>query len=61
MGKHDPSTQNIASSSSSSFLELSTLYYSDIPIGTDNIVSSLESGKDGELFAVGSYTKRIKV
>ena len=73
MRKHDPSTQNTASSSSSfldnlleinkcsSFQELLTLPYGDAPIGTSNIVSSIEFDKNDELFALGSYTKRIKV
>ena len=45
----------------SSFQELSTLYCGDAPIGTGNIVSSIEFDKDGDFFAVGGYTKRIKV
>ena len=74
MGKHDLSTHNTASSSFSSFYdkltsvakyssfqEFSTLYYSDTPIGTSNIVFTIEFNKDGEFFAVGGYTKRIKV
>ena len=74
--QHDPSTQDTSSSSSSSslfcdtlndvtkyssFQELSTLYYGDGPIGSSSIVSSIEFDKDGEFFAVGGVTKRIKV
>ena len=70
MGKHDPSTQNTASSSSSSFLtevtkyssfqELSTLYYGDAPIGTGNIVSSIEFNKDGELLLWEVILKELR-
>ena len=71
--QHNPSTQDTCSSSSlfcdtltdvtkySSFQELSTLYYGDGPIGSSSIVSSIEFDKDGEFFAVGGVTKRIKV
>ena len=77
VNKHDPSVQNTASFSSSSsssffdalfdvtiyasFQELSTLYYGDAPIGSTCVVSSIDFDKDDEFFAVGGYTKRIKV
>ena len=75
VSKHDQSVQNTASFSSSSsffdalfdvtkytsFRELSTLYYGDAPIGSTCVVSSINFDKDGEFFAVGGYTKRIKV
>ena len=44
-----------------SFRELSTLYYGDAPIGSTCVVSSIDFDKDDEFFAVGGYTKRIKV
>ena len=74
VGQHNPSSQDTCSPSSSlfcdtlndvtkysSFQELSTLYYGDGPIGSSSIVSSIEFDKDGEFFAVGGVTKRIKV
>ena len=45
----------------SSFKELATLTYADGPIGSSSIVSSIEFDKDGDFFAVGGVTKKVKV
>ena len=45
----------------SSFRELATLYYGDGPMTSSSIVSSIEFDKDGEFFAVGGVTRKIKV
>ena len=45
----------------SSFRELATLYYGDGPMTSNSIVSSIEFDKDGEFFAVGGVTRKIKV
>ena len=45
----------------SSFRELATLYYGDGPMISSSIVSSIEFDKDGEFFAVGGVTRKIKV
>jgi E3 ubiquitin-protein ligase RFWD2 len=45
----------------SSFKELATLHYADGPVGANRIVSSIEFDKDGDLFAVGGETNKIKI
>ncbi|XP_011409224.1 PREDICTED: E3 ubiquitin-protein ligase RFWD2-like, partial [Amphimedon queenslandica] len=45
----------------SSFKELATLTYADGPIGSSSIVSSIEFDKDGDFFAVGGVTKKVKI
>ena len=45
----------------SSVKELATLTYADGPIGSCSIVSSIEFDKDGDFFAVGGVTKKVKV
>ena len=46
----------------STFKELSSLFYGDLPVTSgSSIVSSIEFDKDGDFFAVGGVTKKIKV
>ena len=45
----------------SSFCEQAMLRYGDGPVGTPNIISSMEFDKDGDIFAVAGMIGKIKV
>ena len=45
----------------SSFKELATVTYADGFIGSSSLVCSIEFDKDGDFFAVGGATKKVKV
>ncbi len=46
----------------SKFQDVATLFYGDLPVTSgSSIVSSIEFDKDGDFFAVGGVTRKIKV
>ena len=46
----------------STFRDLATIFYGDLPVTSgSSIVSSIEFDKDGDFFAVGGVTRKIKV